>query len=110
LINLLSKKRKASHCWQSFASKILFNYSRLYSRCKSHRTIIDYHSFCWLDWHIDQRTFSDILSSTIIDWRNLTNIILQEMSLCYLNMKNCHSQGYDNGANMIGKQRSKNQN
>jgi hypothetical protein len=33
----------------------------------------------------------------------LTNIILQEMSSCNLDMNSCCSQGYDNGANMIGK-------
>jgi hypothetical protein len=33
----------------------------------------------------------------------LTNIILQEMSSCNLDMNNRHGQGYDNGANMIGK-------
>jgi hypothetical protein len=33
----------------------------------------------------------------------LTNIILQEMSSCKLDMNNCRGQGYDNFTNMIGK-------
>jgi hypothetical protein len=33
----------------------------------------------------------------------LTNIILQKMSSCNLDMNNCRGQRYDNGDNMIGK-------
>lgn len=33
----------------------------------------------------------------------LTNYLLEEMSMCGLDMNNCRGQGYDNGANMVGK-------